>query len=251
MTSCAGLGTKDSFEEVDASFPDPNFPGLPVTRDDETFELSHVVFKDECAKTQQDGCDACKANQRISVDECWWTCEDADSAALFKRCASICSDLGRSDRCDYACKNIDADRCTARKYTFTVSGKRDADVEAACKRAVEKDDQCGVVTVNPTCDVAARVERKEAVRAYGCVAETECEQSLEACFDLGTSDFADDVVSACEQEPLREELVSWLETIGAWLRPAALEDVAICERLCGTGDYSACVDKWARAVLGE
>lgn len=45
-------------------------------------------------------------------------------------------------------------------------------------------------------------------------------------------------------------MVSLLDMAGVWLLPTALDDVAICERVCGTGDYGECVEEWFWAVVG-
>lgn len=225
---------------------------LPISRPDETFSLNHVEHKDECSKTGEDRCKACEADQRASVSDCWNTCYDAQSAGIFQDCASICGDLDRPDRCDYACGETDENTCWERAYAFTVVGKPDGDIERACEEAVERNSDCDEVNVGTACSVYAKVEKPATVAVYECVAAAACGEPVEHCFEpLGESDFSKEVAGTCEQEALSEDLRSRLDMLGAWLRSTALDDVAICERLCGTGDYEECVELWFWAVVGQ
>lgn len=225
--------------------------GLSAARPDETFELNNFIFTDKCAATQADVCQRCESNQRIEVNECWSVCSDAQSAGIFQDCSRICGDLDDPSRCKSACDVVDEEACVERAYEFDVRGERDAKLEAACEDAVERDADCGEAHVGTACQVYAQVERPEARAAYECVADTECGGEANDCFaDLGESNFSQEVTAACA-EALSEDLMVKLDMQGSWLRESALEDVFICERLCGTGDYADCVQLWLEATFGD
>jgi hypothetical protein len=222
-----------------------------VDRLDEHKPLGTTTFHDECAETRGDRCDDCESRARQSEAECWSACRDAVTyGGPVVSCVGLCGEISSSGTCSSICEG-EPSTCAARGYRFDVVAQQLPVVLDACRSAVARDVSCDETTVGAECELYARVERQATAAAYLCVSALECGADALPCFSpLGESTLGEDVAAWCTEEKLNQNTLAALKGQGRWVRSEVQHDLHVCQQLCGTGDFEACVTAWLEATIG-
>jgi hypothetical protein len=179
------------------------------------------------------------------IEECNTSCLYG-SIDFFESCYGVC----RGIECP-ACSEGESG-CVAYGYSFSVTGRADPRIEAACERAVERDNACHESNVDPRCSHYAKLERPEARTAYDCIAKTACGELLEPCNRslsrrLGTTLCAgagDD----CTELPCDPEFAAEFNEATRWLDDDVYAMGAAClDEPCGR--RLSCLTAWVAAVF--
>jgi len=196
---------------------------------------------DVCIK---DACTACE----IACDECLSTCFEAmvGSGEVID-CHSSCS-YSCSGDCTSSCSGEVA--CLESLPGFALPQHADKEIEAACDRAVARDQSCGETNLANDCAHYARIERPEVVASYDCFSETPCGEPTDACHPAATllgDELCDVLTSACAVECDPEHVVA-LNTNAGWLRDDVIEALRTCWSDSCTF-VTDCVDAWWAQVF--
>lgn len=169
------------------------------------------------------------------------------SGGVYIDCGSSCSVSCGSD-CSNACSDEPA--CLESKPAFSLPQQANLEIEAACARAVERDQVCAESVIAVGCEHWARVERPEVVASYACISESACGGDVEPCKPpAGTlgDELCDAGTAACGHEVCEPEFRDQFNRNSGWLR----DDVADALRTCFSGPCSfqeQCVNAWWAAV---
>jgi hypothetical protein len=197
-------------------------------------------------KCDERTCDIENAECRSDIEECNSSCLYGDLDG-FDACYAICSGI----RCPVC--SPEQGECVSYGYSFSVTGRADPEIQSACETAVEHDLACGQSSVDPHCAHFAKLDRKEVVDAYACVARTPCGGASDACLELippshlGTTICAG-LAAGCGYPVCAPEDAA---TIGAgtrWLdEDVQAMAVACLDEPCDEG--MSCLEAWLDAVF--
>lgn len=187
------------------------------------------------------------------------------SARNYDNCVSKCWELAVTAPgydCEGVCRDLwcagcsrDSTACDRYRYSFDTSSVAPIqELEEACNAAVERDEECGSSSVGDNCELVARVESKDTLEAYNCVAETACEGDAGPCYPSAPEPklrqtVCETIDDACWAHRCTREGEELLDIAESWFTVEALEAAQGCLSETSCIDIQNCLVAWQRAVF--